>query len=85
MAVLIASEGEQLLNLGDAAAHPLHLEHPNWENGFDVAPETAIATRRHLLERADAGNMHVMAFHFPFPSIGRIALHNGGWRWTPGW
>ena len=45
MAVLISSEGHQLLNLGDAAAHPLHLERPEWENGFDLAPNVAVATR----------------------------------------
>lgn len=86
LAVLIASGGMALLNMGDAAAHPLHLEHPEWENGFDAAPGTALETRRALAERAAAGNMHVMAFHFPFPSVGRIAARQqGGWEWTPGW
>ena len=54
LAVLLASEGQQLLNLGDAAVHPLHLEHPEWENGFDLAAGRAVATRRALLERAAA-------------------------------
>jgi glyoxylase-like metal-dependent hydrolase (beta-lactamase superfamily II) len=85
LAVLIASEGTQLLNLGDAAVHPLHLEHPAWQNGFDLAPDRALETRRQLMERAAADDMHLMAFHFPFPSIGRIAPSNDGWQWTPGW
>ena len=86
LAVLIASSGQRLLNMGDAAVHPLHLEHPEWENGFDLAAETASATRRGLLERAVAEDMRVMAFHFPFPSVGRVAARaNGGWDWTPGW
>ena len=86
MAVLISSNGQRLLNLGDAAVHPLHLEHPEWENGFDLAAETASATRRSLLDRAVAENMRVMAFHFPFPSVGRVAARpDGGWNWTPGW
>ena len=85
LAVLIASEGQQLLNLGDAAVHPLHLEHPSWQNGFDLAADLALVTRRRLMERAVAGDMHLMAFHFPFPSIGRVAAGNGGWLWTPGW
>ena len=48
----------------------------------------AVATRRSLLERAAAEQMHVMAFHFPFPSVGRVAARSmagGGWDWTPGW
>ena len=85
LALLLASEGEQLLNLGDAAVHPLHLEHPEWENGFDLDPRTAGDVRRSLLGRAAAENMHVMAFHFPFPSVGRVAARNGAWEWTPGW
>jgi glyoxylase-like metal-dependent hydrolase (beta-lactamase superfamily II) len=85
LAVLIASEGQQLLNLGDAAVHPLHLEQPSWQNGFDLAPDRALLTRRWLMDRAIADDMHLMAFHFPFPSVGRIAVNNGGWLWTPGW
>ena len=85
LAVLLASEGQQLLNLGDAAVHPLHLEQPSWQNGFDLAADRALVTRRQLMEQAVAGDMHVMAFHFPFPSIGRVSVKNGGWLWTPGW
>ncbi len=85
LAVLIASQGRRLLNLGDAAVHPLHLEQPSWHNGFDLAADRSLVTRRQLMERAIAGDMHVMAFHFPFPSIGRVSVNNGGWLWTPGW
>lgn len=85
LAVLISSGGEHLLNLGDAAVHPLHLEQPEWENGFDLASAEALATRRTLLERAVSENMRVMAFHFPFPSVGRLDPRaEGGWRWSPG-
>jgi glyoxylase-like metal-dependent hydrolase (beta-lactamase superfamily II) len=77
LALLISSDAQHLLNMGDAAVHPLHLERPDWENGFDHSAG---------LDRAVAGNMHVMAFHFPFPSVGRVAARQGGgWEWTPGW
>ncbi|MEO8369355.1 MAG: MBL fold metallo-hydrolase [Candidatus Solibacter sp.] len=85
LAVQIESEGQRLLNLGDAAVHPLHLEQPGWQNGFDLLAERALDTRRELMERAIAGDMHLMAFHFPFPSVGRVEKYNAGWRWTPGW
>jgi hypothetical protein len=30
--------------------------------------------------------MRLMAFHFPFPSVGRVAPRaEGGWSWSPGW
>ncbi|MBS1854428.1 MAG: MBL fold metallo-hydrolase [Acidobacteria bacterium] len=85
LAVLIQSGGDALLNLGDAAVHPLHLAQPSWENGFDLAPAGAVQTRRRLLQLAAASNMHVMAFHFPFPSIGTVARAGEGWQWSPGW
>lgn len=85
LALLLDSGGQQLLNLGDAASHPLHLQHPDWQNGFDLDPAQATATRRALLERAVSEQMHVMAFHFPFPSIGRVERSNAAWQWLPGW
>jgi glyoxylase-like metal-dependent hydrolase (beta-lactamase superfamily II) len=85
LALVISSDGEQLLNLGDAAVHPLHLEHPEWENGFDTDPDGACATRRRLLAWAAAEQMGVMAFHFPFPSVGRVEPRGEGWVWSPGW
>jgi glyoxylase-like metal-dependent hydrolase (beta-lactamase superfamily II) len=85
MALLLSSDSRQLLNVGDAALHPLHLEYPDWENGFDQAGSQAVETRRALLQRAVAENMHVMGFHFPFPSVGRVAARDhGGWEWKPG-
>jgi glyoxylase-like metal-dependent hydrolase (beta-lactamase superfamily II) len=86
LALLVTSEGRHLLNLGDAAVHPLHLEQPELENGFDQATEAAAATRRELLARAVGEGMRLMAFHFPFPSVGRVApREEGGWSWSPGW
>jgi glyoxylase-like metal-dependent hydrolase (beta-lactamase superfamily II) len=85
LAVLVGSEGRQFLNMGDAAVHPLHLEHPEWENGFDLDTGQAKATRRALADRAAAGNIPIMAFHFPFPGVGRLAARpQGGWEWMPG-
>lgn len=86
LALLLESDGDRLLNLGDAAAHPLHLEHPGWRSGFDQSAAVAVATRAALVERAVREEMHVMGFHFPFPSVGRVAAGDeGGWHWTPGW
>jgi glyoxylase-like metal-dependent hydrolase (beta-lactamase superfamily II) len=86
MGLLISDSGQHLLNIGDAAVHPLHLEDPSLENGFDAEPQKAGAMRSELLERAVSERMHMLAFHFPFPSVGRVkARQTGGWEWTPGW
>lgn len=85
LAVLVESNGERLLHIGDAAVHPLHVEFPELQNGFDQSPEHAAITRRELLDRAASERMRLLAFHFPFPSVGRIGARSiGGWEWSPG-
>jgi len=86
LALQVSSDDCALLHIADAALHPLHLEEPGWENGFDLDAAAALATRRDLAQRAAAEGMHVMAFHFPFPSVGTLAATpEGGWKWSPGW
>jgi glyoxylase-like metal-dependent hydrolase (beta-lactamase superfamily II) len=85
LAVMIGSGRERLLHIGDAAVHPLHVEFPELQNGFDQNPDQAAATRRDLLDLATVEQMRLMAFHFPFPSVGQIAHRTaGGWDWSPG-
>ena len=85
LALLMSSEGKELLNLGDAATDPLHLKYPQWENGFDLDSSRALATRRTLAEWAAVDRIPVMAFHFPFPGVGLLtARADAGWDWTAG-
>jgi glyoxylase-like metal-dependent hydrolase (beta-lactamase superfamily II) len=83
MALEISSEGEQLLCISDAALHPIHLEQPEWYPVVDFVPEQAVSTRRRLLNRAVARKALVLAFHFPFPGLGRIVRKGEGWQWQP--
>jgi glyoxylase-like metal-dependent hydrolase (beta-lactamase superfamily II) len=83
MALEISSEGEQLLCFSDAALHPIHLEQPEWYAVVDFAPAQAVSTRRRLLNRAAAQKAMVLAFHFPFPGLGRVVQKGEGWQWQP--
>jgi glyoxylase-like metal-dependent hydrolase (beta-lactamase superfamily II) len=83
MALEISSEGEQLLYISDAALHPIHLEQPEWYAVVDFAPEQAVSSRRRLLNRAAAQKAMVLAFHFPFPGLGRVVQKGVGWQWQP--
>jgi glyoxylase-like metal-dependent hydrolase (beta-lactamase superfamily II) len=83
MALAISSKNERLLCVSDAVLHPIHLEQPDWCCALDVVPESVGMTRHKLLDRAAAEKALVIAFHFPFPGLGRIIRKGKSWRWQP--
>jgi glyoxylase-like metal-dependent hydrolase (beta-lactamase superfamily II) len=83
LALAIISGDQQLLHLGDAVCHPIHVQHPEWVMAVDILPEQAVMTRRQLLQRAAALKTLAFAFHLPFPGIGHVVHDRGGWRWQP--
>lgn len=84
LGVEVASAGEGLIHVGDAASQPiLHLEHPDWFAGSDNWPAQSMMTRRTLLDRAAKENLLVMTYHFPFPGVGRVTIDGDGWAWQP--
>lgn len=83
MALAISSEGEELLCVSDTVLHPVHVEHPEWYATVDLIPEKVVATRRQLLKRAATEKALVLAFHFPFPGLGRVVPKGEAWQWRP--
>jgi len=83
MALGVSSGGEQLLCVSDVVLHPIHLERPDWYAAIDFAPEQVQATRQRILTRAATDNALVLAFHFPFPGLGRVVPKAEGWQWQP--
>ena len=81
MALVISASKAQLLHLADTVLHPMHLEYPTWRSVFDLHEENAATTRRRLLDRAAVENVNVLAYHFPFPSVGRVTKRGNAWRW----
>lgn len=83
-AFLVSSNGSSLLVVGDAWPHyKLTPEHPNWLTAFDLDSEQTIRTRVRLLGRAADENLLVLAYHFPWPSLGRVLKHGTNWHWEP--
>jgi len=83
LAVEIASDGESLLHIVDAAHEPaIHLEHPDWFAAVDNWPAWTVATRNALFDRAADENLLVSTTHFPFPGVGRVTKDKIGWVWT---
>lgn len=83
MGLAVSSRGEQLLCVSDAVLHPIHLERPEWYAAVDFDPQQVEATRRRILTRAATENALVLAFHFPFPGLGRVVPRAEGWQWQP--
>jgi glyoxylase-like metal-dependent hydrolase (beta-lactamase superfamily II) len=83
MAIDLESEGERLLFLADVVIHPVHVEHPEWPAATDVSPEQVVKNRRRLLGKAAGEKSLVMAFHFPFPGLGRVHPKGESWQWEP--
>ena len=83
MAVSITCGNRQLLCIGDALIHPIHMEQPDWYIKYDLAPEQVIKTRRRLLDRATTEKALVHAFHFPFPGLGHVTQKGDCWQWQP--
>lgn len=82
--VVVRSKGEQLLITGDAFYHPyITFEHPDWQPLLDMLPEKAVETRKSLTQMAFADRQLVLAFHFAFPGLGRVAKRNGSYHWVP--
>lgn len=85
MVVSFTSEGERLVFIGDAVVFPFLLERPEILPVYDIMPDMAAESKRELCNRLAESNALVLAQHFPpFPSLGHIRRHGGGWRWEPG-
>ncbi|MEZ4670145.1 MAG: MBL fold metallo-hydrolase [Anaerolineae bacterium] len=83
MAVMIESEGERLLHLVDAIHHPSQVAHPEWSPGFDSQPDLSATTRTNILKRAAADDLLTLAYHFPFPGLGKVARDGSQNAWQP--
>lgn len=80
--VRVESRGEALTFAGDAVFQP-GFENPDWQNGFEHDPEESARVRVRLLtELADSGEQ-LVATHLPFPSVCRVAVAGGAFRFVP--
>lgn len=84
MAFVVASGKDSLLAMSDAAVNSiLFVRHPEWSPIFDMDHNTAVETRKRLLDQAAADRMRIAAYHFPFPASGFIARRGAGYEFVP--
>lgn len=82
-AVLLHSNGERLLCVGDLFYDQLQLSHPGWGTPWDHDTAQAVRARRRLLDRAADEHLLVHAYHMPFPGLGTIARNGDAYKWQP--
>jgi glyoxylase-like metal-dependent hydrolase (beta-lactamase superfamily II) len=79
--MLLASQGEHLVILGDAAHHPVHLEHHDWIPGVDLDPAESTRSRGKIAALAVEKDALVTGGHFPILTLGRVRRVESGYRW----
>ena len=83
-AFLVTSGTQQLMVSNDTMYVPALLApHPDWQGAYDQDGDTAVATRRKLVDRVIADKMMISGAHFPFPGSGQFVKDGAGYIFTP--
>jgi glyoxylase-like metal-dependent hydrolase (beta-lactamase superfamily II) len=81
-AVVLSSDGQTAIYLGDLVHHAVQLERLPWIPAFDTLPLVTLETKRKLCQRAvDAGAL-LISTHVEFPGTGRLSEVDGRRHWT---
>lgn len=82
VAVRVSSGRSTLIHVGDAFhSQAFDLDNPAWATAFDLDPAAAFASRVKLLDQAESDRTLLMAYHMPFPGLGRVRKVGGRYRW----
>lgn len=81
--VVHVRSGEDRLTFAGDALFVVAFDHPEWRNGFEHDPETAVKARQELLESAAQTGELLVATHLTFPSLGRVARDGDTFRYVP--
>ncbi|HEU4619484.1 MAG TPA: MBL fold metallo-hydrolase [Gammaproteobacteria bacterium] len=81
--LIVESQGQTAIFLGDLCHHPLHFSHPDWVSEFDTDPEVTPRTRAMLFELAVERDALLVCAHAAPPGLGRLERANGGFVWEP--
>jgi glyoxylase-like metal-dependent hydrolase (beta-lactamase superfamily II) len=82
-AILLSSEGESVMFIGDVAHHQAELVEPDWGFAADMAPDEAGASRRRLLSELAATGAVIAGAHFRDFALGRVVRTGTAFAWEP--
>ncbi len=81
MSIMISSQGERALILGDVLHNPAQAQETDWVSRADMDPEQTRLTRRALMERLEREGTLVAAGHMPAPGFGKLVRLEGRRYW----
>ena len=75
--------GDGLILTGDAITNAgVFFAHPEWKFGFDADHETAVKSRKSLLDMASTAKKSMLGYHWPYPGIGRAEAKDGAYMFV---
>jgi glyoxylase-like metal-dependent hydrolase (beta-lactamase superfamily II) len=79
--IVLESNGERAIYLGDLAQHSAHMERYPWIAAFDIMPLVSLETKKRIIGGAlDKGTMLIVA-HQPYPGVGYMRQDGKFRRW----
>jgi glyoxylase-like metal-dependent hydrolase (beta-lactamase superfamily II) len=81
MSLLVSSNGERAVIVGDAIHVPPQITEPDWSPRPDVDPIRSKETRHALVDQAEQDGALLAAGHFPSPGFGRVVRLEGRRYW----
>jgi glyoxylase-like metal-dependent hydrolase (beta-lactamase superfamily II) len=80
--VRLTSGSHGLIVAADTVFHPVvSFAHPDWQPASDMDGARAVASRRRLLDMVATDKLQMIAYHIPFPGLGRVERHAGAYLW----
>lgn len=81
MSLLVSSGGEKAIVTGDVLHHPAQVTESEWQTSFDSDDQTAIQTRKRILDRLESEGMRAAVNHFLPPGFGKVVRVEGRRYW----
>ena len=81
MSLLISSQGENGLVLGDVLHNTAQIENVDWVSRADIDPTQTRIPRREMMDRLERDGIPVAAVHLASPGFGKIVRENGRRFW----
>jgi glyoxylase-like metal-dependent hydrolase (beta-lactamase superfamily II) len=83
MAVVLTSQGETAIYVGDLIHHESQYERPAWIAAVDVLPLVTLETKKRIVEQAYQSGALLLSPHVAYPGAGRIVERDGRRRYVP--